>query len=70
MVQAPGGRGRVYGDPEHEGKNAIAGSHEEIAHRLAAFAAAGVEHMQLVVDPITQESIEWLAPVVGYLDEG
>ena len=30
----------------------------------AAFEAAGCEHVQLVVDPITRDSIEWLADVL------
>ncbi len=68
MVQTPGGSGRIYGDPTHEGTAAISGSHEEIAEQLAAFGPTGVAHVQLVVDPITEQSIEWLGGVLELLD--
>jgi alkanesulfonate monooxygenase SsuD/methylene tetrahydromethanopterin reductase-like flavin-dependent oxidoreductase (luciferase family) len=70
MVQAPGGIGRVYGDSEHEGSDAVSGSPAAVAEALHAFAAVGVDHVQLVVDPITLESIEWLAPALALLDAG
>ena len=35
---------------------------------LAALADAGAAHLQLVLDPITRESIEALAPVLAALD--
>jgi alkanesulfonate monooxygenase SsuD/methylene tetrahydromethanopterin reductase-like flavin-dependent oxidoreductase (luciferase family) len=41
-----------------------------LAESLAAFADAGVAHVQLVLDPITIESIERLAPVVEQLHAG
>ena len=68
MVEAPGGRGRIYGDSEHGGSVPISGSPAEIAAALAAFAATGIDHVQLVVDPITVESIEWLGQVLAILD--
>ena len=68
MVQAPGGRGRIYGDTEHEGSAAITGSPDEIAENLRAFALPGLDHVQLVVDPITVESIEWLGATLDSLD--
>ena len=43
----------------------ITGSPAEIADRLAEFGPAGATHLQLVVDPITRDSIEWLAEVVA-----
>ena len=70
MVQAPGGHGRIYGDTEHEGSEAIAGSPAEIAEALRAFAMPGLDHVQLVVDPITVESIEWLGTALTALDIG
>ena len=70
MVQAPGGQGRIYGDTEHEGSEAIAGSPAEIAEALRAFAMPGLDHVQLVVDPITVESIEWLGAALTALDIG
>lgn len=68
MVQAPGGSGRIYGDTEHEGSEAIAGSPGDVAAALRAFAMPGLDHVQLVVDPITVESIEWLAETLNALD--
>jgi alkanesulfonate monooxygenase SsuD/methylene tetrahydromethanopterin reductase-like flavin-dependent oxidoreductase (luciferase family) len=70
MVQAPGGHGRIYGDTEHEGSEAIAGSPAEVAEALRAFAMPGLDHVQLVVDPITVESIEWLGAALTALDIG
>ena len=68
MVQAPGGTGRVYGDKEHESSAAISGGKNEVAVALAGFASSGLEHAQLVVDPITVASIEWLGGVLEILD--
>lgn len=47
----------------------IEGSAEEIAAQILAFSEL-VEHVQLVVDPITVDSIEWLAPVVETVQRG
>jgi alkanesulfonate monooxygenase SsuD/methylene tetrahydromethanopterin reductase-like flavin-dependent oxidoreductase (luciferase family) len=68
MIEAPGGTGRIYGDAEHEGTEAISGSPADIAAALAAFAPTGVDHVQLVVDPITVASIEWLGATLAILD--
>jgi hypothetical protein len=37
---------------------------------LRAYARHGIGHLQLVLDPITAESIESLAPVLALLDSG
>ena len=37
---------------------------------LRAFAAEGIEHVQLVLDPITVESIRTVAEVLRELDRG
>ena len=42
----------------------LTGSPSELADHLRAFEAAGCDHVQLVVDPITRDSIEWLADVL------
>lgn len=68
MVGAPGGTGRLYGDPTHASTAAISGPPEEVARRLAAFGPVGIDHAQLVVDPITVGSIEWLGEVLRLLD--
>lgn len=68
LVRLPGGLGRRQGD----GRVAppAGGSPSEIADALRRFAAAGIGHVQLVLDPITIESIEALAPMLEELDRG
>ena len=61
MVQLPGGDGRTQGTTEQV--RPITGEPQAIAEQLLAFGEF-VDHIQIVVDPITVESIEWLAPVV------
>jgi alkanesulfonate monooxygenase SsuD/methylene tetrahydromethanopterin reductase-like flavin-dependent oxidoreductase (luciferase family) len=67
-VQAPDGDGRTMGAPGMAHIRPVEGEPAEIASQLAAFAAAGASHLQLVVDPITQSSIEWLGQVLAILD--
>ena len=68
LVRAPGSEDRLIGSPGRPLSRAIGGTHEQIAESLLEFSAAGINHVQLVVDPITVESIEWLAGVLGVLD--
>ena len=49
---------------------AIMGTPDELAAHLRAVAAVGVSHVQLVLSPITRESIERIAPVLALLDAG
>ena len=70
QVRLPGGRGRVQGDTAHDTVPPVEGSAAEIAATLRAFAAEGIAHVQLVVDPITLASLEALAPVLEDLDRG
>lgn len=70
MIEAQGGKGRIYGDTEHEGSEAITGTPADIAAILQTFAMPGLDHVQLVVDPITIESIEWLGETLTILDAG
>ncbi len=70
MIQAPGGTGRIYGDTEHQGAGGIGGTPDQVAATLRTFASTGIAHAQLVVDPITNESIEWLGDVLSILDAG
>ena len=68
FIQLEGGGGRQMGDyGAGVTVEPITGSPAEIADQLAAFEPAGVTHLQLVVDPITRASIEWLAEVVDLL---
>ena len=46
----------------------IRGSASEVAEQIGAFAAAGAEHVQLCVDPINRDSIEWFAEMFAVLD--
>ncbi|HYX12247.1 MAG TPA: LLM class flavin-dependent oxidoreductase [Candidatus Acidoferrum sp.] len=68
LVRMPGGGGRAQGDSTTEGIAPIEGSSEEIADALRGFAAQGIAHVQLVVDPITVESVEALSPVLSLLE--
>ncbi len=67
-VQAPNGVGRTMGGSSSEPVQPLQGSPAQLAEQLVAFADAGAAHVQLVVDPITQESVEWLAQVLQSLD--
>ncbi len=65
LVQLEGGIGRQMGDYDDSGTVApLSGSAEELADQLRAFESAGAAHVQLVVDPITRTSIEWLGGVL------
>jgi probable F420-dependent oxidoreductase len=68
-VQMPEGRGRVDGSYARSPVEPMTGSPAEMAEVLRAFAREGVAHVQLVVDPITTESIRGLAPVLAELDK-
>src|SRR4029079_1752826 len=64
LVRMPGGTGRRAGNAEAARIRPIEGSAEAIAETLRTFAAAGIGHVQLVVDPITRGSIDALVPVL------
>ena len=64
LVQAPGGGGRASGASSEREIHPISGSPSEVATQLAAFAAAGIGHLQIVLDPITPAAIEWLTPAI------
>ena len=68
LVRMPGGAGRVMGNHRRGQDGPVTGSPAEIAERLVAFATSGADHLQLVVDPITQESIEALGATLAELD--
>lgn len=67
MVELPGGTGRTQGTTEEV--TPISGSPDQIAEQLLAFSGL-VDHLQLVVDPITTASIEALAGVVAAVHTG
>ena len=68
LATLPGGEGRIHGAAEQEGKDPLAGSPAEIADVLGQYADLGIAHVQMVLDPITAESIEWFAEVLSELD--
>ena len=70
FVRLPGGQGRIMGDSTSTDVPPVEGSTTEIAARLREYAELGVAEVELVVDPITIESIEALAPVLAELDKG
>ena len=71
QVRMPGGTGRTMGDSDAKQDVApLQGSCDSMAEELRAYAREGIGHVQLVLDPITRESIEGFAPVLGLLDGG
>ncbi len=69
QVRMDGGTGRVMGDTNPRMQVVpLSGTPEQIAEGLRAYAAAGIGHVQLVVDPITEVSIAALAPALELLD--
>jgi probable F420-dependent oxidoreductase len=67
LVQVEGGAIPPRGGSQEKAPP-IRGSAEEMADALRAFAAEGIAHVQLVVDPITVSSIERLGSVLEELD--
>lgn len=65
-VQLEGGSGRTMGNTKTA--DPLRGTPLELADQLRAFAAAGAAAVQLVVDPITRASIEWLGAMLQELD--
>lgn len=70
LVAMPGAQGRPSGDPEDEAVPPLAGTTEELAEALRAYARAGIGHVQLVLDPNTVQSVAAFAPVLEALDRG
>jgi probable F420-dependent oxidoreductase len=68
-VRLPGGKGRTMGDDATASRIVpLEGSPEAMADELRAYAAAGVDEVQAVLDPIDRPSIERFAQVVPVLD--
>ncbi len=71
LVRMPGGTGRIQGDTSpKQSVPPIEGPPEVIADALRAYARAGIGHVQLIVDPITEASVAALAPALEALDRG
>jgi probable F420-dependent oxidoreductase len=70
QVRLPGGTGRLQGDDGKRTAPPLEGSPAQMADELRAYAREGIGHVQLVLDPITRDSIAAFAPVLGELDRG
>jgi len=68
LVRLPGGAGRLQGDPAQGRLPPVLGEPEPLADALRAYASEGISHLQLVLDPITLESIRAVAPALAILD--
>ena len=68
-VRMPGGTGRTMGDSAYsQAIRPLEGATAEMADELRDYARSGIGHVQLVIDPITRDSIERFAPVLQMLD--
>jgi probable F420-dependent oxidoreductase len=68
-ARLPGGRGRTMGDTSTTDTiRPLEGDPAAMAAELRAYAAAGVDEVQLVLDPIDRVAIERFAPVLSILD--
>jgi hypothetical protein len=71
MVQFPGGGGRAAGDAARNvAVPPVRGGPVELAATLAGFATVGAAEVQLVLDPITRETIDACGAVLALLDGG
>ncbi len=70
LVRLPGGTGRLQGSDLSAPIAPLDGDPAILAQTLRAFAAEGIGHVQLVLDPITLDSIVALGPMLVELDRG
>jgi hypothetical protein len=70
LVAFAGATGRQSGDLTEHDPDPIDGDPATLVPTLRAFAAEGVGHVQLILDPITVESVRALAPTLAVLDRG
>jgi alkanesulfonate monooxygenase SsuD/methylene tetrahydromethanopterin reductase-like flavin-dependent oxidoreductase (luciferase family) len=68
VLVRPTFEGRPPDTSPYDGVVPLSGTAEEIAAGLLAYAAAGIGHVQLVLNPITPARIAALAPVLESLD--
>lgn len=68
LVRMPDGSGRLQGTSNHEAIAPIVGEPARLAATLRAVADQGIGHVQLVLDPITLDSIRAVAPVLAHID--
>jgi probable F420-dependent oxidoreductase len=70
LVGLSGGTGRLDGSGLAGTIPALRGDAERMADELRAYAREGISEVQLVLDPITLDSIRAMAPVLDLLDRG
>jgi probable F420-dependent oxidoreductase len=71
QVRLTGGKGREMGNTsEAQRVQPVAGTSEEIAAELRRYADEGIAEVQLILDPITRESLDEFGPVLELLDRG
>ncbi len=70
LVRGPGGTGRIQGEYAQAGPPPLEGPPDQVAEHLRDYARAGISHVQLVLDPITVDSIGSVALVLKELDRG
>jgi len=68
LVRLPGGSGRLQGKASHASIPPVSGDQGALPESLRQFAREGVAHVQLVLDPITLDSIRALEPALIELD--
>jgi len=68
LVQLPEGGGRLMGETYNSPVAPVAGEPAAIAEHVNAMAQAGAAHLQLVLDPITERSIEVVGEALRLLD--
>jgi probable F420-dependent oxidoreductase len=68
QVRFPHGQGRIQGEYAKASAPALEGDPDEMAEVLRAYAREGIQHVQLVIDPITRDAIEAFGAVLQRLD--
>jgi probable F420-dependent oxidoreductase len=66
LVTLPGGKGRLMGDSYDADVTAV--TPDGLADHVRGLAGAGATHLQLVLDPITAESIDTVGTALADLD--
>ena len=66
LVTLPGGRGRLMGETYDASVTTV--TPDDLGQHIQGLADAGAKHLQLVLDPITTESIDTIGAVLADLD--
>ena len=66
LVTLPGGRGRLMGD--HYDAPVTTVTPDDLGDHVRGLADAGATHLQLVLDPITAESVDVVGEALADLD--